>query len=67
VNVNVRHNSAGEHKRAGHQWPERKKATPTDEMTMKKYKEISAQKLCAGTASLNDARGGRAFTENLSY
>src|SRR5450830_646652 len=50
--------------RAHNKCGERKKATPTNEMTMKN-KEISAQKLCAGTVSLKqakDTQGGRAFT-----
>jgi len=47
--------------RAQYKCGERKKATPTNEMTMKN-KEISAQKLCAGTVSQRDTQGGRAFT-----
>jgi len=32
-----------------------------NEMTQSKSKEISAQKLCAGTVSKNDTKGGRAY------
>jgi len=46
-----------ETQRAHNKCGERKKATPTNEMTMKN-KEISAQKLCAGTVSEMDTQGG---------
>jgi hypothetical protein len=40
-------------------WRERKNATRTDKRNDSVMKEISAQKLCAGTVSGNDTQGGR--------